>query len=279
MRSEWSGNSYELLTKNCNHFCEALAKELECQPTPPWLNRMASGADATITFTNEAAALARHIGSNVSSAACWVRDSVSKMWMVPSSDSGDGCSGAEASMDRAGIPVRSDEIITPKHGMMFFASQPRASTPASYSSDRRDGRQSATEERPTSAPVPEAGFARLGRINSDRASALRRPSSGASTTTTYNPSGKRDGLLLCGETRSQPEDIMAPQQTSAIIDACRPEQSILQSAAAAAAAAQAAAQAAAAMVARSGMASGTRETGGEGSSETAESGGQHLLDA
>ena len=54
MKKEWGGPRYELLTNNCNHFCEALAKELQCKPTPAWLNRMASGADATISFTNNA---------------------------------------------------------------------------------------------------------------------------------------------------------------------------------------------------------------------------------
>jgi hypothetical protein len=54
MRAEWLGSSYDLLTRNCCHFCEALAEELGVGPIPPWLNRFASGTDATLTFTSEA---------------------------------------------------------------------------------------------------------------------------------------------------------------------------------------------------------------------------------
>ena len=33
--------SYNLSTKNCNHFCEAFIRELTGIPLPPWINRAA----------------------------------------------------------------------------------------------------------------------------------------------------------------------------------------------------------------------------------------------
>ncbi|CAM1507420.1 Fc.00g070610.m01.CDS01 [Cosmosporella sp. VM-42] len=39
---EFQGTSYNLLTKNCNHFTSYLCKKLTGQPGPGWLNRAAS---------------------------------------------------------------------------------------------------------------------------------------------------------------------------------------------------------------------------------------------
>mmetsp|Transcript_21317 Transcript_21317/g.46558 ORF Transcript_21317/g.46558 Transcript_21317/m.46558 type:complete len:502 (-) Transcript_21317:1317-2822(-) len=80
LKREWLGSSYELLSRNCCHFCYEFAKELDCKDPPAWLNRFAQGADATITFTNEAVQMAKSVGSNISKTAAWLRDSVSKMW-------------------------------------------------------------------------------------------------------------------------------------------------------------------------------------------------------
>lgn len=54
MRAEWQGNTYDLLARNCCHFCETFAAELGVGPIPGWLNRFATNADATIAFTSEA---------------------------------------------------------------------------------------------------------------------------------------------------------------------------------------------------------------------------------
>ncbi|EFJ46967.1 hypothetical protein VOLCADRAFT_92471 [Volvox carteri f. nagariensis] len=53
----WPGSSYDLLQRNCCHFCEDLCLALEVPSPPAWLNRFAQGADATVKFTNEASAL------------------------------------------------------------------------------------------------------------------------------------------------------------------------------------------------------------------------------
>lgn len=39
---EFLGTTYNLLTKNCNHFTAELCKQLTGQPSPGWLNRAAS---------------------------------------------------------------------------------------------------------------------------------------------------------------------------------------------------------------------------------------------
>ncbi|RIB04454.1 PPPDE putative peptidase domain-containing protein [Gigaspora rosea] len=38
---EWSGNSYNLLTRNCNHFTSDLCNILVGKPAPNWINRAA----------------------------------------------------------------------------------------------------------------------------------------------------------------------------------------------------------------------------------------------
>ncbi|GFH26002.1 DUF862 domain-containing protein, partial [Haematococcus lacustris] len=57
MKQEWPGASYELLSRNCCHFCEALAEGLGVRPLPAWVNRLAVSADATAAFTNQAVAV------------------------------------------------------------------------------------------------------------------------------------------------------------------------------------------------------------------------------
>mmetsp|Transcript_23386 Transcript_23386/g.73237 ORF Transcript_23386/g.73237 Transcript_23386/m.73237 type:complete len:140 (-) Transcript_23386:4008-4427(-) len=51
MQKEWPGRSYDLLAKNCCHFCEDFCVVLGVTPPPLWVNRFAKGADATVAFT------------------------------------------------------------------------------------------------------------------------------------------------------------------------------------------------------------------------------------
>lgn len=58
---EWQGASYDLLARNCNHFCDAFCERLGVDKVPPWVNRFANAGDAafvvaenTITRLNQA---------------------------------------------------------------------------------------------------------------------------------------------------------------------------------------------------------------------------------
>ncbi|PNW86134.1 hypothetical protein CHLRE_02g074600v5 [Chlamydomonas reinhardtii] len=78
LKRAWAGTSYDLLQRNCCHFCEQLCAELGVPPPPAWLNRFAQGADATIKLTNEASALAKRVGANLTQTATvsanWLRE-------------------------------------------------------------------------------------------------------------------------------------------------------------------------------------------------------------
>ncbi|RDX95339.1 DeSI-like protein [Mucuna pruriens] len=41
LAAEYRGNAYNLITKNCNHFCNAACLKLTGNPIPKWVNRLA----------------------------------------------------------------------------------------------------------------------------------------------------------------------------------------------------------------------------------------------
>ncbi|KAL3838567.1 hypothetical protein ACJIZ3_023158 [Penstemon smallii] len=41
LSEDYSGNSYNLITKNCNHFCNDVCLRLTRKPIPRWVNRLA----------------------------------------------------------------------------------------------------------------------------------------------------------------------------------------------------------------------------------------------
>ncbi|ANM68389.1 PPPDE putative thiol peptidase family protein [Arabidopsis thaliana] len=41
LAEEYSGNSYHLITKNCNHFCNDVCVQLTRRSIPSWVNRLA----------------------------------------------------------------------------------------------------------------------------------------------------------------------------------------------------------------------------------------------
>ncbi|KAJ1257550.1 hypothetical protein BS78_10G004600 [Paspalum vaginatum] len=45
---EWPGQSYELLSRNCNHFCNTFCEKLEVSKLPGWINRFANAGDAAL---------------------------------------------------------------------------------------------------------------------------------------------------------------------------------------------------------------------------------------
>ncbi|KAL2643309.1 hypothetical protein R1flu_010896 [Riccia fluitans] len=48
MSREWQGCSYDLLSRNCNHFCEAFCTRLGVDKLPLWVNRFAKTGDAAV---------------------------------------------------------------------------------------------------------------------------------------------------------------------------------------------------------------------------------------
>ncbi|XVF02282.1 hypothetical protein REPUB_Repub04eG0162200 [Reevesia pubescens] len=41
LAEEYKGNAYNLITKNCNHFCDDACIRLTRNPIPSWVNRLA----------------------------------------------------------------------------------------------------------------------------------------------------------------------------------------------------------------------------------------------
>ncbi|XP_047092370.1 deubiquitinase DESI2-like [Lolium rigidum] len=45
---EWPGSSYEILSRNCNHFCNEFCDKLDVPKLPGWINRFANAGDAAL---------------------------------------------------------------------------------------------------------------------------------------------------------------------------------------------------------------------------------------
>eukprot|EP01018_Ginkgo_biloba_P027482 Gb_14693 [translate_table: standard] len=55
LKTEWPGDSYDLLSKNCNHFCDAFCEKLGVQKLPAWVNRFANAGDAAMVVAESTA--------------------------------------------------------------------------------------------------------------------------------------------------------------------------------------------------------------------------------
>ncbi|GMJ13581.1 hypothetical protein like AT4G25680 [Hibiscus trionum] len=66
---EWPGNSYDLLSKNCNHFCDELCEMLGVQKLPGWVNRFANAGDAAIEIAENTALRLRQAKTEIVSAS------------------------------------------------------------------------------------------------------------------------------------------------------------------------------------------------------------------
>ncbi|WOL09983.1 deSI-like protein [Canna indica] len=51
----WPGQSYDLLSKNCNHFCDAFCEMLGVPKIPGWVNRFANAGDTAVVVAGNAA--------------------------------------------------------------------------------------------------------------------------------------------------------------------------------------------------------------------------------
>ncbi|KAK9672598.1 hypothetical protein RND81_12G111200 [Saponaria officinalis] len=52
---EWPGESYDLLSRNCNHFCDELCERLGVPKLPGWVNRFANAGDAAVEIAGNTA--------------------------------------------------------------------------------------------------------------------------------------------------------------------------------------------------------------------------------
>ncbi|KAJ8773194.1 hypothetical protein K2173_028371 [Erythroxylum novogranatense] len=66
---EWPGGSYDLLAKNCNHFCDELCEKLGVPKLPGWVNRFANAGDAAMEVAGNTAERFRQAKTEIVSAS------------------------------------------------------------------------------------------------------------------------------------------------------------------------------------------------------------------
>ena len=69
LQVQWPGAAYDLLARNCNHFCQAFAEMIGVGPAPAWVNRFAHQADATVNAVTYARDQTRAVVEEISLAA------------------------------------------------------------------------------------------------------------------------------------------------------------------------------------------------------------------
>ncbi|KAI7731136.1 hypothetical protein M8C21_013908 [Ambrosia artemisiifolia] len=52
---EWPGDCYDLLSKNCNHFCDEFCERLGVPKLPGWVNRFANAGDTAVEIAGTTA--------------------------------------------------------------------------------------------------------------------------------------------------------------------------------------------------------------------------------
>eukprot|EP00249_Psilotum_nudum_P014506 c24856_g1_i3 orf=595-1341(+) len=66
---EWPGYSYDLLSRNCNHFCDQFCERLGVQKLPAWVNRFANAGDAAVEAAENTMKRLRQAKSDLISAS------------------------------------------------------------------------------------------------------------------------------------------------------------------------------------------------------------------
>ncbi|OMO68388.1 hypothetical protein CCACVL1_19981 [Corchorus capsularis] len=66
---EWPGTSYDLLSKNCNHFCDEFCERLGVPKLPGWVNRFANAGDAAVEIAETTALRFRQAKTEIVSAS------------------------------------------------------------------------------------------------------------------------------------------------------------------------------------------------------------------
>ncbi|GLT31216.1 hypothetical protein SLA2020_059680 [Shorea laevis] len=66
---EWPGHAYDLLSKNCNHFCDELCERLGVPKLPGWVNRFANAGDTALEIAGNTALRLRQAKTEIVSAS------------------------------------------------------------------------------------------------------------------------------------------------------------------------------------------------------------------
>ncbi|XP_052187243.1 uncharacterized protein LOC127798010 [Diospyros lotus] len=66
---EWPGYSYDLLSKNCNHFCDEFCERLGVPKIPGWVNRFAHAGDTAVEIAGNTALKFRQAKAEIVSAS------------------------------------------------------------------------------------------------------------------------------------------------------------------------------------------------------------------
>ncbi|XP_051122880.1 deSI-like protein At4g17486 [Andrographis paniculata] len=69
LSQEWPGHSYDLLSKNCNHFCNKFCERLGVQKLPGWVNRFAHAGDTAVEIAENTAHRLRQAKTEIVSAS------------------------------------------------------------------------------------------------------------------------------------------------------------------------------------------------------------------
>eukprot|EP01018_Ginkgo_biloba_P020866 Gb_01233 [translate_table: standard] len=69
LSTEWPGYSYDLLSKNCNHFCDKFCEKLDVAKLPAWVNRFANAGDAAVEVAETTVLRLRQAKTDIVSAS------------------------------------------------------------------------------------------------------------------------------------------------------------------------------------------------------------------
>lgn len=140
---EWPGSGYDLLSHNCNHFCEAFVEKLDAGKLPPWVNRFANAGDAAILAADATMDRLRQARKQMAS----VTDNAMRFMFG---------SGSSTSPNSGDSPSNSGR----RHSMMPNPSRLLSRTSPSSSQNGHSGRHSrqsseSTEQKPIILPWKE----------------------------------------------------------------------------------------------------------------------------
>ncbi|KAG7617319.1 putative PPPDE putative peptidase domain-containing protein [Arabidopsis thaliana] len=101
---EWPGHTYDLLSKNCNHFCDVLCDRLGVPKIPGWVNRFAHAGDTALEVAGNTAMRVKQAKTELVSASKVAYRFLSNV----TSNITNGSNGSNGSPQRPGTLNNSD---------------------------------------------------------------------------------------------------------------------------------------------------------------------------